>query len=106
MIEPLVLVARRERHPAHEYCHGHRRGGDDHAGAGIAAGDGTGDCPTTGDAFQAALTKVTNALRQYEQCVSASKGQDKCAAEMQQLDDAHDDFEGRERLQTGLPLNS
>jgi hypothetical protein len=36
---------------------------------------------------------VTNALRNYEQCVSASKGQDKCAAEMQQLDDAHDDFE-------------
>jgi len=54
---------------------------------------GTGDCPTTGDAFQAALTKVTNALRTYEQCVSESKGQDKCSAEMQQLDDVHDDFE-------------
>jgi hypothetical protein len=54
---------------------------------------GTGDCPTAGDAFQAALTKVMNALRSYEQCVSASKGQDKCAAEIQQLDDAHDDFE-------------
>jgi hypothetical protein len=54
---------------------------------------GAGDCSTAGDAFQAALSKVTSALRNYEQCVSASKGQDKCAAEMQQLDDAHDDFE-------------
>jgi hypothetical protein len=54
---------------------------------------GTGDCSTSGDAFQAALTKVVNALRSYEQCVAASKGKDKCSAEMQQLDDAHDDFE-------------
>jgi hypothetical protein len=54
---------------------------------------GTGDCQSAGEAFQAALAKVTNALRGYEQCVSASKGQDKCSAEMQQIDDAHDDFE-------------
>src|SRR5438270_526344 len=53
----------------------------------------TGDCQTAGEAFQAAVAKVTNALRGYEQCVSASKGQDKCSAEMQQIDDAHDDFE-------------
>jgi hypothetical protein len=53
----------------------------------------TGDCQSAGEAFQAAVAKVTNALRSYEQCVTASKGQDKCAAEMQQLDDAHDDFE-------------
>jgi hypothetical protein len=32
-------------------------------------------------------------LRAYEQCVAASKGKEKCAAEMQQLDDAHDDLE-------------
>ena len=54
---------------------------------------GTGDCQSAGEAFQAVVAKVTNALRAYEQCVSASKGQDKCSAEMQQLDDAHDDFE-------------
>ena len=53
----------------------------------------TGDCQSAGEAFEAALAKVTNALRGYEQCVTASKGKDKCAAEMQQLDDAHDDFE-------------
>ena len=54
---------------------------------------GTGDCGTATDAYQATVTKVTNALRAYEQCVQASHGQDKCSAEMQQLDDAHDDFE-------------
>ena len=54
---------------------------------------GTVDCQSAGEAFQAALSKVVNALRGYEQCVAASKGKDKCAAEMQQLDDAHDDFE-------------
>jgi hypothetical protein len=54
---------------------------------------GTGDCSTSGDAFQAAMAKVVDALRNFEQCVAASKGKDKCAAEMQQLDDAHDDFE-------------
>ena len=54
---------------------------------------GTGDCSTAGDAFQATLAKVVNALRSYEQCVAASSGKDKCSAEMQALDDAHDDFE-------------
>jgi hypothetical protein len=54
---------------------------------------GTGDCGTATDAYQAAVTKVTNALHTYEQCIQASHGQDKCSAEMQQVDDAHDDFE-------------
>ena len=54
---------------------------------------GTGDCGTASDAYQAAVTKVVNALRAYEQCIQASHGQDKCSAEIQQLDDAHDDFE-------------
>jgi hypothetical protein len=54
---------------------------------------GTGDCGTASDAYQAAVTKVVNALRTYEQCIQASHGKDKCSAEMQQLDDAHDDFE-------------
>jgi hypothetical protein len=53
----------------------------------------TGDCPSATDAYQAAVTKVTTALRTYEQCITASHGQDKCSAEMQQLDDAHDDYE-------------
>jgi len=54
---------------------------------------GAGDCSTANDAFQAALAKVVNALRGYEQCVSESKGKDKCSAEMQAVDDSHDDFE-------------
>ncbi|HYU11884.1 MAG TPA: hypothetical protein VEK82_04855 [Stellaceae bacterium] len=54
---------------------------------------GTGDCGTATDAYQAAVAKVTNALRTYEQCIQASHGKDKCSAEMQQLDDAHDDYE-------------
>ena len=39
------------------------------------------------------MVKVVDALRAYEHCVAASKGKEKCAAEMQQLDDAHDDLE-------------
>jgi hypothetical protein len=54
---------------------------------------GIADCQSAGDAFQAALTKVVNALRSYEQCIAASSGKDKCSAEIQAVDDAHDDFE-------------
>ena len=51
------------------------------------------NCANANDAFQGALTKVVEALRAYEQCVAASRGKDKCASEIQALDDAHDDFE-------------
>jgi len=54
---------------------------------------GAGDCNSAGDSFKATLAKVMEALRTYEQCISESKGKDKCAAEMQALDDAHEDFE-------------
>ena len=56
-------------------------------------GTGTLNCASANDTFQAALTKVVDALRAYEHCVAASKGKEKCAAEMQQLDDAHVDLE-------------
>jgi hypothetical protein len=56
-------------------------------------GTGTLNCASANDTFQAALTKVVDALRAYEHCVAVSKGKEKCAAEMQQLDDAHDDLE-------------
>jgi hypothetical protein len=56
-------------------------------------GSGTLNCASANDTFQSALTKVVDALRAYEQCVAASKGKEKCATEMQQLDDAHDDLE-------------
>lgn len=56
-------------------------------------GTGALNCASANDTFQAALTKVIEALRGYEHCVAASRGTEKCAAEMQQLDDAHDDLE-------------
>ena len=47
-----------------------------------------------GEAFQARFVpRSSTRCGSYEQCVAASKGKDKCAAEMRQLDDAHDDFE-------------
>ena len=36
---------------------------------------------------------VTGALRKYESCVSGSNARDHCEAEMQALDNAHDDFD-------------
>jgi hypothetical protein len=51
------------------------------------------DCPSAGEAYQAAANKVIKALRDYEECIAKSHGRDKCAAEIQALDDAHDDFE-------------
>lgn len=56
-------------------------------------GTGTLNCASASDAFQTSMTKLVEALRAYEQCVAASKGKEKCAAEIQALDDAHDDFE-------------
>ena len=54
---------------------------------------GIADCQNAGDAFQAVLAKVVNALRGYEQCIAGSNGKDKCTAEMQAVDNAQDDFE-------------
>jgi hypothetical protein len=58
------------------------------------------DCGNAADRTTAAAAKVIGALRTYESCLSSSakpdarhdaKGDD-CAAEMQALDDAHDNF--------------
>lgn len=54
---------------------------------------GIADCQSAGDAFQAVLAKVVNALRGYEQCIASSNGKNKCTTEMQAVDDAQDDFE-------------
>jgi hypothetical protein len=56
-------------------------------------GTGILNCANANDTFQSAMTKVVEALRAYEQCIAASKGKDKCASEIQALDDAHDDLE-------------
>ena len=62
------------------------------------------DCGNAFDHTTAAAAKVMDALRRYESCVSAStprdgtgdakrdRKDDDCAAEMQALDDAHDNF--------------
>jgi hypothetical protein len=51
------------------------------------------DCASATQQHKENVEAVMNALRKYEACVTASKGRDKCAAEMQALDSAHDDFE-------------
>ncbi len=50
------------------------------------------DCGHAADTYTAAVAKVLGAVRRYETCISASAMRDACAAEMQALDDAHDNF--------------
>jgi hypothetical protein len=50
------------------------------------------DCGNLADRHAAAAAKVIDALRSYEKCVSSGDRRNDCAAEMQALDSAHDDF--------------
>ena len=50
------------------------------------------DCGHAADGYTAALAQVLSAARTYEKCVAASAMRNNCAAEMQALDDAHDNF--------------
>jgi hypothetical protein len=50
------------------------------------------DCGRAADGYAAAVAKVLGAARTYERCIMASAMRDDCAAEMQALDDAHDNF--------------
>ena len=50
------------------------------------------DCGNLADRYTAAAAKVVDALRSYEKCVSSGDTRNDCAAEMQALDTAHDDF--------------
>jgi hypothetical protein len=50
------------------------------------------DCGHAADAYSVAVAKVLEALRSYGKCIAASSMRDNCAAEMQALDDAHDNF--------------
>lgn len=50
------------------------------------------DCGTIGDRYTATVARVVDALQNYAKCVAASDKRDDCAAEMQALDDAHDNF--------------
>jgi hypothetical protein len=50
------------------------------------------DCSTVGARYAAAVAKVIETLHSYEKCVASSEKRTDCAAEMQALDSAHDDF--------------
>ena len=50
------------------------------------------DCSTVGARYAGAVAKVLETLRSYEKCVASSDKRNDCAAEMQALDSAHDDF--------------
>jgi hypothetical protein len=51
------------------------------------------DCQTVAANYSAALASVTEALRAYEACLSASRGRNQCATEFEELDAAHLDYE-------------
>lgn len=53
---------------------------------------GKGECGAVTDRYMAAVAQVVDALRSYAKCVAASDKRDDCAAEIQALDNAHDDF--------------
>lgn len=50
------------------------------------------DCGNLADRYTAAVSEVVDALRSYAKCVAMSDRRDDCAAQMQALDNAHDDF--------------
>jgi len=50
------------------------------------------ECGKLADRYSAAVSEVVDALRSYAKCVAASDQRDDCAAQMQALDNAHDDF--------------
>jgi hypothetical protein len=51
------------------------------------------DCANAMSAYNAALAKLRSALGTYQRCIEESNGRDKCAGEIQALDQAHDNFE-------------
>jgi hypothetical protein len=50
------------------------------------------ECGNLADRYTTAVAEVVDALRVYAKCVAASDKRDDCAAQIQALDDAHDDF--------------
>jgi hypothetical protein len=49
-------------------------------------------CGNIADRYGIAVARVTRAMRGYAKCVATSDKRDDCAAEMQALDEAHDNF--------------
>jgi len=50
------------------------------------------DCANAGGRYRAAVQAVAEAWKSYGKCVAESNEKNECAAEMQALDDAHDNF--------------
>ena len=50
------------------------------------------DCGADANRYTAAVARVVDTLQSYAKCVAASDKRGDCAAEMQALDNAHDDF--------------
>jgi hypothetical protein len=50
------------------------------------------DCGSSVEEYNKAVAGVVDALRSYGRCVAQSDRHDDCAAQMQALDDAHDNF--------------
>ncbi len=50
------------------------------------------DCGRAANGYANAVAKVLGAARTYEKCIASSAMRDDCAAEMQALDNAHDNF--------------
>jgi hypothetical protein len=51
------------------------------------------DCAGATEHYKQTLEAVMASLHKYEACLSASNAHDHCAAEIQALDNAHDDFD-------------
>ena len=51
------------------------------------------ECVNAARGYAAIFTRVTDALRAYEQCVTTSRARNQCAEEFDNLDDAQRDFE-------------
>jgi hypothetical protein len=50
------------------------------------------DCRAAAERREAAVAQVIDALRAYEKCVVSGQKRDDCAAQLDDLDSAHDEF--------------
>jgi hypothetical protein len=50
------------------------------------------DCRAAAERREAAVAQVIDALRAYEKCVVSGQKRDDCAAQLDELDSAHDEF--------------
>lgn len=50
------------------------------------------DCASATASYEAAVAKLRDAIGILKRCIERSRAGDKCAAEMQALDDLHDAF--------------